>query len=252
MTEASLETLLDQWQAILDTAQLDGSILLFNPQEGRYYSNDFSSIRQGSLPASTFKIPNSIIALETGVVADDSTLFSWDGSPRRMAIWEQDLIFRQAFQFSCVPCYQDVARRIGADRMNDYLDRLAYGQMRVDTANIDRFWLEGSSAISPWEQIDFLQRLYQGQLPISDRTLQIIKRMLLIEEKPTYRLSGKTGWAIREGNNTGWFVGYAEREESVYYFATRVIPQEGRAMTDFARARRAVTEQALEHYFKLE
>lgn len=251
MTEPALEILLDQWQAILDTARLDGSILLFNPQEGRYYSNDFSNVRQGSLPASTFKIPNSIIALETGVVEDDSTLFSWDGSPRGMVIWEQDLIFRQAFQFSCVPCYQEVARRIGADRMNEYLERLDYGQMNVDSSNIDLFWLEGSSTISPWEQIDFLQRLYQGELPISERTLEIIQRMLLIEETPHYRLSGKTGWAIREGHNTGWFVGYAEREGSVYFFATRVVPQEGRPMTDFARARRAVSEEALELYFNL-
>jgi len=103
------------FQTILDTADLKGAILIFDSKDKKYYSNDFSWAEKGQLPASTFKIPNSMIALETGVVANDSTLFMWDGKKRAFKIWEQDLIFRNAFKYSCVPCYQEVARGIGPD-----------------------------------------------------------------------------------------------------------------------------------------
>ena len=92
--------------------------------EDVYYSNDFKWANAGRLPASTFKIPNSIIALETGVVENDSTLFEWDGIERSIKNWNQDLLFREAFHFSCVPCYQKVAREISEKRMNVYLNKL--------------------------------------------------------------------------------------------------------------------------------
>ena len=210
-----------------------------------YYSNDFGWCNQGHLPASTFKIPNSIIALETGVVANDSTLFKWNGEKRSMAIWEQDLIFKDAFRLSCVPCYQDVARRIGVDRMNTYLKKLNYGHMVVDSTNIDLFWLEGKSTINQMEQIDFLTRLYNSQLPIQARTEQIIKRMMVIEENPKFKLSGKTGWSIRNGNNNGWFVGFLETKSKAYFFATNIEPEEAFNMDMFAKIRTEITMQAL-------
>ena len=89
---------------------------------------------------------------------------------RRLKVWEQDLTFKQAFHYSCVPCYQEVARKIGATRMNVWLNKLDYGQMHVDTTNIDVFWLEGDSQINQYQQIDFLKRLYRSELLISHRT----------------------------------------------------------------------------------
>ncbi len=232
-------------QQIIDSAHVSGAVLVFDPQSNMYYSNDFGWCNQGHLPASTFKIPNSIIALETGVVANDSTLFKWNGEKRSMAIWEQDLIFKDAFRLSCVPCYQDVARRIGVDRMNTYLKKLNYGHMVVDSTNIDLFWLEGKSTINQMEQIDFLTRLYNSQLPIQARTEQIIKRMMVIEENPKFKLSGKTGWSIRNGNNNGWFVGFLETKSKAYFFATNIEPEEAFNMDMFAKIRTEITMQAL-------
>ena len=112
------------FQSIIDSADVKGTVLIFDPQKNTYYSNDFDRCDQGFLPASTYKIPNSIIALETGVVEDDSTLFKWDGEKRAMDIWERDLIFREAFHLSCVPCYQQIARGIGPERMNAHLKKV--------------------------------------------------------------------------------------------------------------------------------
>ncbi len=233
------------FQSILDSANLKGAILLYDPQKNTYHSNDFEWSKKGRLPASTFKIPNSIIALETGVVKDDSTLFVWDGQKRALKIWEQDLILKEAFQYSCVPCYQEIARKIGVKRMNSYLQQLEYKDMRVDTTNIDLFWLEGDSKISQWQQIDFLNRLYQYKLPVSERSNKIMKNMLLIEDQSSYKLSGKTGWAIRDGKNNGWFVGYIEVDQKVYFFATNVSPKKNFDMASFPAIRKEVTYQAL-------
>ena len=233
------------FQEIIDSAGLSGAILFFDPQQNTYYSNDFEWADQGRLPASTFKIPNSIIALETGVVEDDSTLFKWNGESRRLSIWERDMIFRDAFHLSCVPCYQDIARRVGVERMRANLDKLQYGNMVFDSTGIDLFWLEGDSKISSFQQIDFLARFYRSELPISRRTESIMKRLMVIEETEAYKLSGKTSWSIRNGNRHGWFVGYLEIEDEIYFFATNVVPQEQFNMGFFAMIRTKITMEAL-------
>ena len=222
-----------------------GSVLIYDPQKDVYFSNNFAWAGKGRLPASTFKIANSIIALENGIIKDDSTIFKWDGEKRYLKKWEQDLIFRDAFQFSCVPCYQDVARRIGPKRMNDNLIKLDYGNMEVDSNNIDVFWLEGGSHISQFQQIDFLQRFYDSKISISERAEDIIKRMMIMEANKKYTLSGKTGWSVRNGNNNGWFVGFIEKENKVYYFATNIAPKEQFDMKMFAMIGKAITLKAL-------
>lgn len=239
------EHLKPELQQLIDSANMFGSILIYDPQQNMYYSNDFTRSKKGFLPASTFKIVNSIIGLETKVVESDSTLFKWDGKKRRLKVWEQDLVLKDAFKVSCVPCYQEIARKIGAERMKDHLQRFNYGNMLVDSASIDKFWLEGDSKISQFQQIDFLQRLYNSKLPISKRTEAIIKRMMLNEETPAYKLSGKTGWAIRQGNNIGWWVGYVETQDKVYFFATNVEPKPELDMELFPELRKQLTTDGL-------
>ncbi len=103
-----------EFESLIDSADVVGAILLYDHQKNIYYSNDFDWANKGKLPASTFKIANTIIGLETGVIESDSVIFKWDGRPKGNKNWEQDLILRDAFHFSCVPCYQDVAREVGA------------------------------------------------------------------------------------------------------------------------------------------
>lgn len=237
----------EAFQQLIDSSGVTGAVLIFDPQQNIYYSNDFARCDRGFLPASTFKIPNSIIALETGVVENDSTLFQWDGKKRRLSIWERDMVFREAFHLSCVPCYQEIARKVGVPRMNEYLNRFDYGNMQVDTANIDRFWLEGNSRITPNQQIGFLRRFYDAELPIAPRTERIMKSLMVMEETNGYKLSGKTGWAIRDGFNIGWFVGYLEIRENVYFIAVNIDPKEDFNMDFFARVRKDIALKALEH-----
>lgn len=247
VVETNGEVFVPAFQSIIDSAHVEGAILIYDMEADTYYSNDFEWAQKGYLPASTFKITNSIIAFETGVIQSDSTLIKWDGEERRMKAWEQDLVFRDAFHFSCVPCYQEIARTIGAERMNAHLDKLAYRNMQVDSSNIELFWLEGDSKINQRQQIDFLKRFYQSELPISKRTEVMMKRLMIIDETDSYTISGKTGWSIRNGNNNGWFVGYIESRNKTYFFATNVEPKASFDMDMFSVIRSDISKKAFRH-----
>lgn len=238
---------LPHFQSLLDSARLEGGVFVFDPQQNIIFANDFSRWDQGQLPASTFKIPNSLIALETGVVQDQNTVFKWDGKKRRLKQWEQDLNFHDAFHLSCVPCYQEIARKVGVERMKNFLAQFEYGNMIVDSASIDKFWLEGESKISPQQQIAFLQRLHDRRLGISARSDSLMKQMMVIADTNGFRLSGKTGWAIRDSSNTGWFVGFVEHNGKTLYFATLVFPLPDFDIDNFASARREITLAALRY-----
>lgn len=235
----------EAFATILQDVGLRGSILLFDANIGQSYSNDFAWADSGFLPASTFKIPNSMIALETGVVDDATTMFYWDGEPRGMETWEADLTFEQAFKRSCVPCYQEIARGIGVGRMREYLDKFDYGDMDVDSSNLDMFWLQGDSRISQVEQIDFLRRINSRKIPMSDSTFATLNTLMLMEKTDQYKLYGKTGWSISGESNNGWFVGFVTKSDHTWYFATNVIPGDDFDMSLFARIRTQVTKEAL-------
>jgi beta-lactamase class D OXA-209 len=243
-TEPS-EILKPEIAQILQNYDVAGSVLIFDPETFTYYSNDFDWARKPCSPASTFKIPNSIIALETGVLESDTSVFKWDGAPRRQAKWEKDLTLKEAFQVSCVPCYQEVARKVGLDRMRNMLDKLKYPGMVFDSTTIDNFWLEGASEITQFEQIDFLERFYFSELPISKRTETIMKDIMIIETAENYELSGKSGWTFRGEMNVGWLVGYLERKGKVYFFATNIEKAEA-TMETFPQIRIGVTLDAFE------
>lgn len=238
------EQYVPEFKSLLDSLNLHGSILIYDLKEETYYSNDFEWAAKGQLPASTFKIANSIIALETGIVENDSTLIEWDGSARRLAVWEQDLSLKEAFHYSCVPCYQEIARKIGLVQMRAFLDKLGYGVMKVDSSNLDLFWLAGESRINQYQQIEFLDALYQAELPISKRTSSIMKRMMIIEKTKDYTLSGKTGWSISNGLNNGWFVGFLEANNKIYFVASNIEPRQGFDMNSFSSIRKPMVLEA--------
>ena len=242
----SNEIVMETFQMIVDSNQVSGSILIYDSKNDKYYSNDFERAATEFLPASTFKVTNSMIGIETGVLKDSNHLFKWDGKPRRLKNWEADLTLAEAYKASCVPCYQEVARTIGTERMNEYLKKLDYGNMEIADSMIDIFWLEGEFKISQKQQIDFLKRFYNKELPISDRTFDIMRKLMVLDENENYTLSGKTGWAILNDNNIGWFIGFVEKGDNVYYMATNVTSLNQNETGNFAQVRLQIGLEALE------
>ncbi|MEE3715780.1 class D beta-lactamase [Tumidithrix elongata RA019] len=221
-------------------AGVKGTFLLYDLKEDRYFVYDAKRANTSFLPASTFKVFNSLVALETGAIADENVVIKWDGIKRELPEWNQDQTLRSAIKYSTVWFYQELARRIGSTRMQRYINLANYGNRDIG-GGIDRFWLDGKIRISPKEQIDFLVKLYQNKLPFSKRSLAIVKDIMIREKTDEYVLRGKTGWASSVKPNIGWFVGYLELGDRPFFFAINIDIQK----PDDAKARINITKQIL-------
>ncbi|GAA5442781.1 beta-lactamase OXA-10 [Microbulbifer sp. NBRC 101763] len=176
-------------------------------------------------PFSTFKIPNTLIALDLGVVSSLNQELTYDHEKYPAQRWwptvwyEKPLPIRAAFQNSAVPIYQQIAFQVGVERMNQYLTRFNYGNMDI-SSGVDRFWLDGSLKISAREQVNFLHKLFSGQLPVSSDTLVSFKKIMLVEETDKYKFYAKTGGGqTSKGYALGWYIGIVESKDNVHYFA---------------------------------
>ena len=176
---------------------------------------------EGQLPASTFKIPNSIIALETGVVEDpDKDVFKWDGVTRSIEAWNKDHTLRSAIAVSAVPVYQEIARRIGPERMQKYVDLMDYGNRDIG-GGIDQFWLTGNLRIDPVQQIDFLDRLRRRALSVSKRSQDLTCDILPVTKVGDATIRAKSGLLPAEAGRPafGWMVGWVEKGDANTVFA---------------------------------
>ena len=130
--------------------------------------------------------------------------------------------------------------------MQSFLAKFEYGNMLVDSTNLDVFWLEGDSKITPFQQIDFLERFYYQRLPIAESTVSVVKSIMFQGVFQGAKIYAKTGWAIRNGLNSGWYVGFAEKETKVWFFAVNVDPKQGFNMDEFPAVRKIIAMKALE------
>lgn len=225
----------DDFKKFYDQYKVDGSFLLYDQSSDKYIFYNQSQFLQEFTPASTFKICNSLIGLETGIIKDENFVIKWDSVTRRIPAWNQDQDLKSAFKNSTVWYYQELARRVGGEKMKYWLDKSNYGN--ADTSSgIDQFWLTGGLRITPEQQIDFLMRLHDNKLPFSQRSMDIVKKIMITKDTLGYVVGSKTGWGEQDNKEIGWYVGYVEKENKVYYFTncTQTTDSENK---DFARAR---------------
>lgn len=205
--------------------KVNGCFALMDNGTGKFTVYNLSRYRDSSyLPASTFKIVNSLIGLQTGRITNDSMVIKWDGVKRQFDSWNKDLTMYEAFRVSAVPYYQEVARRIGKDTMQFWLDSLSYGTKKITTA-IDTFWLDNSLKITPDEELGLVKRLYFDQLPFFKTYQETVKRAMLFENNANYRLAYKTGWSFwneKAAKHLGWIVGWIEENRHPYFFVLNI------------------------------
>jgi beta-lactamase class D len=171
---------------------------------------------------------NSLIGIETGKVVNEKMVIKWDGKIRTFGNgdtaknWNKDLTMAEAFEYSAVPYYQEVARRIGKDTMQEYLDSMHYGTAKIKTT-IDSFWLDNSLKITADEQLGIVKKLYFYQLGFQRRSQEIVRKMMIRENNTNYTLAYKTGLGFTEkGNELGWVVGWIEENHHPYFFVLNV------------------------------
>jgi len=228
----------DSLKKYFDENHVTGTFGMFDNGQGQFTIYNLSRFKDSAyLPASTFKIVNSLIGIQTGIISNENMVIPWDGIHRRPE-WDKDLTMEQAFKVSAVPYYQEVARRIGKDTMQHWLDTLGYGSRygkAIIKTSIDTFWLDNSIKITSDEQLGLVKKLYFDQLPFQKRPQDIVKKVMLQENNSNYKLSYKTGWGFREnGNAISWVVGWIEENRHPYFFVLNV---EGPHNTDMLSVR---------------
>lgn len=208
------------WARVFADSGVTGVFVLWEPDSFRLETSDTVRIDSGFLPASTFKVFNSLVALQTGAVEDVHTIIPWDSVVRRPE-WNVDMDMATAIERSCVPWYQEVARRAGAERMQHWLDTVHYGNATMGDS-IHLFWLSGALRITPLQQVYFMRKLNEERLPFDVKHQRAVKRILPGDSTATWRIRGKTGWAIRVQEEYGWYVGWVERTGRTAYFAINI------------------------------
>ncbi len=202
-----------------DRYGVDGCFLLFNHSDDEFIVYNADLCDSGYIPASTFKIPNSLIALEEGVIKDTNQIIRWDGREWPNTGWNQDQTLKSAIQYSCVWAYVWIAEQVGIDKYMKYVKLFDYGNKNL-AGPPTRFWLAGSFRISAAQQVDFLRRFYNNELPVSRKSVDIVKDIIILEKTGSYKLSGKTGGGmISDTEYIMWLVGYVEREDKTWFYA---------------------------------
>ena len=198
----------------------EGTMVLKNlkTQQTYLYNKERSMTR--FTPESTFKVANALIGLQTNAVRDEYEVKRWDGVEREFETWNRDHSLASAMRESAIWFYQDMARDIGENRMQDYVNRLDYGNQDI-SGGIDLFWLDSSLEISAAEQADFMEELVKENLPFEEKHQKTVKRMMIQDDQDDYTLHGKTGTRLSDFG-LGWYVGFIETKRGTWVFAVNL------------------------------
>jgi beta-lactamase class D len=231
------------YRQYLDSLKADGVFLLLDLKTNKLIEYKGLSKDTMLIPASTFKIPNSLIALETGVVKNELTQFKWNGKTYENESWNKDQNLKEAFQNSTVWYFQELARRIGEKTMKKFLAQFKYGNQNTN-GGIDKFWLSGEMRISPIQQLEFLKDLWNEELKLSKKTTKAMKNIFLVEKIGNAKLYAKTGWGFIDGSDIGWYMGVVENDNSTYLFVHAIISKDSR-LDYFGESRKAIARKIL-------
>lgn len=232
----------DQLLARLFSQQgVEGTMVISSLRDGVTFVHDDVRANQRFSPASTFKIMNTLIALEEKVISGKDDVLKWDGQIHDLPEWNHDQTLESAFKVSCVWCYQELARRVGARKYPGYLRKAEYGELR-EPFNETTFWLDGSLQISAVEQVSFLKKVYLRTLPFSASSYETLRQIMVVEKTPTFTIRAKTGWATRVKPQIGWYAGYVETPKNVWFFAMNIVTRDERDL----QLRQKLTRDALQ------
>jgi len=212
--------------------------LLYEIGVGEVRRNPSTICAERLTPASTFKIPHALAALDSGVISGPDQVIKWDGQPRSFEAWQRDHTLASAMRYSVVWYFQKIAEKLGMAREREYLKRFDYGN-QDPSSDLTTFWLGRSLKISPEEELRFLKRLYADDLPVSRSAMATVKQILVQPRGMIVNASGehpfaapwpddavvsaKTGAGTdRSGRSVRWIVGHVRRGPRAWLFVSAV------------------------------
>jgi beta-lactamase class D len=237
----------EDFRKYFDSCSVKGSIVIFDNQTQKWILSDTIGVKEETLPASTFKIINLLIALETKTIADENEVVRWTGKTDTVRYGYRpdiyhDMTVREAFEQSAGWVFIELAMKIGRDNYRKYLSECNYGNKNLSEKDAD-FWNFGGFGISPINQVRFIKNLYNEKLPFSKRNIEIVKRVMITEQNKNYTIRAKTGRTRENNINIGWWVGYVENTDGVYFFATRLLQDRSVKRNDFGSCRKEITKK---------
>ena len=193
---------------LFNEAQTQAVFVSFDGKKIHRYGNAVQRARTAYIPASTFKMLNALIGLQHHK-ATANEVFKWKGEKRSFPAWEKDMTLAEAMQASAVPVYQELARRIGLELMQQEVKRVGFGNMNIGQ-QVDNFWLVGPLKITPEQEAKFAYQLATAQLPFDKSVQYQVKEMLYIESRGDAKLYAKSGWSMDAEPQVGWYTGWVD------------------------------------------
>ncbi|MFA1820774.1 BlaR1 family beta-lactam sensor/signal transducer [Virgibacillus oceani] len=200
----------------------DGSFVLYDMQEDAYhiYDKDKSTLRVS--PDSTYKIYSALFGLEDNIITPEQNTIEWDGTEHPYDQWNEDQNLETALNRSVNWYFKQLDQKMGLDSIQSNLNLIHYGNQDV-SGGLEQYWLESTLKISPVEQVELLQSLYNNSFDFQEAHIAAVKNALQMEEKNGATLYGKTGTGNVNGKDiNGWFIGFVETETNTYFFATNI------------------------------
>jgi beta-lactamase class D len=246
LTEDNI-TIRNDFKTYFDSCGVEGTTAIYSIENAKWIVSDTVGWKIETLPASTFKIINLLIALETKTIQDENEIVRWVGSidtvkyGYRPDIYH-DLPVREAFKSSAGWVFVELSKKIGKDTYQKYLTESKYGNNNLSQTDAD-FWNFGDFAISPKNQVEFLKSLHEEKLPFSKHNMNIVKNVMITEQTANYTIRAKTGWTRENNINTGWWTGYIETKNGTYIFSTRLLQDRRMNRSDFGSCRKEITKK---------
>lgn len=227
---------------------IDGCAVIDSPVQEEYSFFNEDMCRQEESPYSTFKIVSALLGLQNGVIADESSTMGYDGTDYGNSEWNGDLTLEEAFRRSCIWYFREVIDSVGNDKVQQELNELQYGNCDISEWNgsninpmekLNGFWLDSSLKISPLGQVEVLEKIFEGQSDYDSGNIEILKRIMLVDENDTQKIYGKTGTG---GNGKAWFVGFSESNGERKYFAIYLDDMEQKEQVSGNKAKEIALE----------
>lgn len=245
----------EHYSSYFDEYSVKGSTTIYDYNNKRWIFTDSLDAHVETLPASTFKILNSLIALENKIIIDEHEVIKWDGTPNELfgkpyPIWDRDTDLKEAYKNSTIWFYVDLAEKIGRKKYKKIFNKIQYGNNNLTESGTD-FWNYGNFGVSPKNQIELLIKLYEDELPFTNEHMETVKKIMISEKQNDTVFHDKTGWARKDGQNIGWWIGYMTTAHNVYFFATRIIDPIAVENPNFAASRKTITKRILDDYLNI-
>jgi beta-lactamase class D len=231
---------------VFSDAKYDGAFVLLDVKADRMTILHPALAQTRFLPASTYKIPNTLIGLTTGVITGESFALKWDGVKRELPDWNRDHDLPSAMKFSVLWFYQEVARRVGHERMKKLVDGFGYGSRDIGPKEkVDTFWIDATLRITPVEQVEFLRKMIAGELPVKPEHVALVEKITILETGDGWVWRGKTGMGWQDQRRVGWLIGSVQKRDARYVYALLLLGKTAEGPERMRDLRKTLARQLL-------